>query len=74
MNREIWKDIKGYEGIYQISNYGNVRNIKKNKNLQLEETFKGYLRTTLCKNGKKKHFKVHRLVAQTFLDNSNNLP
>ena len=74
MNSEIWKDIKGYEGLYQVSNLGNIKSIRTNKNLLFEENYKGYLRVSLCKNGKHKHYKVHRLVGIAFIPNEYNLP
>lgn len=69
---EIWKDIKGFEGLYQVSNKGNVKN-RFNK-LISQENCKGYLRVHLHKNSKYSHFLVHRLVAEAFIDNSSNLP
>lgn len=85
MLNEIYKPIKNYENIYEISNYGKVRRIsydsKQNKNqYKLPYYIKprldkdGYLRYTLCKNGKNKQYFVHRLVAQMFISNPNNLP
>lgn len=79
---EIWKPIKDYEGLYQVSNLGNVKSLDrkiKNKNLKekikkFDKTKFGYLRVELNNNGKKKKYLVHRLVAQTFLDNPNNYP
>ena len=75
---EIWKDIEGYEGLYQISNKGRVKSLGNNKNrkekiLSCKPNNKGYLRVNLYKNGKKKHFSVHRLVAIAFIPNPNNL-
>lgn len=68
---EIWKDVKNYEGIYQISNFGQVRNNKK----ILKPTLKrGYLQIGLRKNGIRKFFQVHRLVADAFISNPNKLP
>lgn len=74
--KEIWKNIKGYEGIYQISNLGNVRNLLsyERKNLKGEITEKGYIRVSLHKNGFRKVFRVHRLVAQAFIPNPLNKP
>lgn len=71
---EVWKDIAGYEGLYQVSNLGNVRslnwrNTKLTKNLWLKPHNKGYLQVELAKNGTKKSFVVHRLVASAFLEN-----
>ena len=73
---EIWKDKKDYEGHYQVSNCGRVKSIKfgKEKILKLIKDKDGYLQVTLCKNNIKKVYKVHRLVAEAFLDNPNNLP
>ena len=84
---EIWKDIVGYEGLYQVSNCGRVKSLSRymnNKNggksllkeriLKSAYTKKGYLRVGLCKYSKTKPFSVHRLVAQAFIPNPNNLP
>lgn len=73
---EIWKDIKGYNGLYQVSNTGFVKSfqtktpfIKKfNKNHQ------GYLSVALCLDNKVKLVKIHRLVAEAFLPNPENKP
>ncbi len=67
--QEIWKDIKGYEGLYQISNFGNVKSLHSKKLLKnlLQKT--GYLIVALYKNGSSKRFSVHRLVAEAFIDN-----
>jgi len=71
MTREIWKDIDGYVGIYQISNLGNSKN-KKEKILRPKNN-KKYKQVALNKNGKKKFFFVHRLVAKAFIDNPKQL-
>lgn len=76
---EIWKDIKSYEGLYKVSNLGRVKSLNygrtgKEQILSLVLQNSGYLQVGLCKNGKVKKFKVHRLVAQAFIDNSDNLP
>ena len=73
---ELWKDIKGYEGLYQVSTEGNVRscnwrNRGFTRNLFLKVHNKGYHQVELVKDGKKKTFLVHRLVAETFLPNVN---
>ena len=74
---EEWKDIKGFEGIYQISNYGRVKSLGNSKNRK-EKILKqvinndGYLHIGLHKNGKKKDYLIHRLVAQEFLPNPYN--
>lgn len=69
--KEIWKDIKGYEGIYKISNLGNV---KSNKLLKKELCTNGYFRVTLYNEKSPKRFLVHRLVAETFIPNPENKP
>lgn len=76
---EIWKDIDGYEGLYQVSNLGRVKSLNYNhtnqeKILRQIKTKGGYVIINLCKNGKSKNFLVHRLVANAFLENLNNLP
>ena len=74
-NIEIWKDCKGYEGKYQVSNLGRVWSIKSQKCLKPYIMNNGYKQVSLmCKNGKVKKELVHRLVAIAFIDNPNNLP
>ncbi len=76
--KEIWKDIEGYEGLYQVSNLGDVRSLKYaggNKVKILKQgNVNGYKRVSLHKNNKQKNYFVHRLVAMTFIPNPNNLP
>jgi hypothetical protein len=67
MLKKEWKDIYGYEGLYQISNYGEVKSIRSNKILKLEVLKKGYLRVGLSYNNKKERFLVHRLVLNAFI-------
>ena len=67
---EIWKDIIGYEGYYQISNLGNVKNIQTNKILIGDTNNLGYRRVTLYTPIKKRFF-VHRLVALHFCEGAN---
>ena len=71
----IWKDIEGYEGLYQVSNMGRVRSLTRN-NIILKKTItnRGYERVPLYKNKKSKLFRVHRLVANAFIPNPDNLP
>ena len=73
---EIWKDIKNYEGYYQVSNFGNIRSLhKRNKyNLMKLPIKRGYYQIGLRKDGTRKFCQVHRLVAQAFIDNPLNLP
>lgn len=76
---EIWKDILGYEGKYQVSNLGDVRSLNYNhtgeiKLLKQGTNKKGYKLVNLSKNGKGKHYLVHRLVAMTFIPNPDDLP
>jgi hypothetical protein len=78
----MWKDIEGYEGYYQISDIGEVKSLPKEHRygLKTEKILKpkgdkdGYYRVSLCKNGKVKDFKIHRLVAINFIDNPINKP
>lgn len=69
---ETYKDIQGYEGKYQISNLGNVYSLITNKILKPRLTLDGYYQVDLCKDGVKRHLYIHRLVAQSFLDNPKN--
>ena len=75
---EVWKDIKGYEGLYQVSNLGNVMSLHyrgtKNKKQLLKpaKDKDGYLSIALYKDGKTKQYRVHRLVASAFIPNPNN--
>lgn len=85
---EVWKDIPGYEGWYQVSNLGRVKRIKKvhcnhgNRNIIEREHIltptkdrKGYLIVILSNDGNnKKHCKVHRLVAEAFIPNIEKKP
>jgi hypothetical protein len=81
---ETWKDIKGYEGIYQISNLGRVKrisnihwcNLKYRDNYYLKplDNGKGYLRIKLTVNNKSRRVMLHRLIAEVFIENPNNYP
>lgn len=66
---EIWKDIRGYEGFYLVSNHGNIKSIKRNIILKSSNNKKGYLQVILGYKGKTKAFRVHRLVAENFIEN-----
>ena len=74
--KEIWRPVKNYEGLYEVSNWGRVKSLKfgKEKVLKILKNNKGYYYVFLSKNGIVKTYLVHRLVAQAFLDNPNNLP
>ena len=69
--KEVWKDIGGYEGIYQISNMGRVRN-NRNKILKPNESQHGYLKIELHKKSNRRTVHIHRLVALAFIDNPHN--
>jgi hypothetical protein len=77
MNSENWKDINGYEGLYMVSDKGNIKSInyngKKGEKRTLRNHFTGkYFQITLYKNGRKKRFSIHRLVAANFIPNKEN--
>ena len=70
-DEEIWKDIKGYDGLYQASNLGRIRSLNfkrtgKEKLLKPSLNRNGYQQVKLCKNGKAKRYFVHRLVYEAF--------
>ena len=85
MKKEIWKPVKDYEGLYEVSNYGNVKSlnrvetvgklirIRKERILKPCVNSKGYLQVGLCKNGKITNKLIHRLVAEAFIPNTDNL-
>lgn len=64
-----WRDIEGYEGLYQISNKGEVLSVKKNRLLALKTERNGYKRVHISKDGIPNTLLVHRLVAEAFVDN-----
>lgn len=78
--KEIWKDVEGYENLYQVSNLGRVKALgngicnSKEKILKAAKDAGGYLRIALSKYGKKKFYMVHRLVASAFIPNPYSLP
>ena len=78
-SREVWKDIDSYEGLYQVSNQGNVKSFHFNKGdtsrlLKNRLVNEGYCQVVLYNKGKKKAFYAHVLVANAFILNTNNLP
>lgn len=83
---ETWKPVKGYEGLYEVSNLGNVRSVDryvmngnrccllKGKPIKAYPNSNGYLMADLYKNSQRTHYLIHRLVANAFIPNPNNLP
>jgi hypothetical protein len=83
---EIWKPVKGYEGLYKVSNMGRIKSVerymKNHSKLQLvpekikspQDNGHGYLWVQLCKNSKCSYRYVHRLVAEAFIPNPDNKP
>lgn len=80
--KEIWKDVKGYEGIYQVSNLGSVVSLNRydkygrlkiGKIISTKINNRGYVQVHLHKNGKTQMALLHRLVAEVFIDNSKQL-
>ena len=80
---ETWKNIKGYEGLYQVSNMGRVKSLErkdslgrivKERVLKTAPNAQGYPIVSLCAGGRQKIFKVHRLVCQAFHKNPENKP
>ena len=83
MTEEVWRDVKGYEGLYQVSNMGLVKSLERKNNYGrtvkeriLKPAFDGwgYLVVTLCAGGKRKNLMVHRLVCEAFNDNRDEKP
>lgn len=73
MMAEVWKDIPGYEGLYQISNLGNVYSVRSKKQLATSKRTT-YSLVCLSKTGKHECFYLHRLVAKAFVPNPENKP
>lgn len=76
---EIWRPVKGYEGLYEASNTGKVASLNYNgtgarRELKPIETHHGYLNVRLYKEGKWKGIRLHRIIAETFIPNADNLP
>lgn len=74
MEKEIWKDIAGYEGLYQVSNFGRIKSLRSKIILASLSSKSGYCYVGLAKNGMNKQKSVHRLVALAFIPNSENKP
>lgn len=76
--KEIWKSITGYEGLYEVSNLGRVKSLDYHRTgkekILSPGVCRGYLYVALCKNGKRKNYRIHRLVGSAFIDNPDNLP
>lgn len=72
----MFKEIPGYEGLYEINEYGEVKGLKMGKMMHIQNPSKNYAYKSLIltKNNKQKRCGIHRLVAQTFLPNPDNLP
>src|SRR5690606_13797524 len=71
---EEWRDVVGYEGLYQVSNTGRVKSLYNNILLKPVKLKNGYLVVCLHKDGKQKNRHIHRLVAEAFLPNPNKFP
>jgi hypothetical protein len=80
---EIWKDISGYEGLYQVSNLGRIKSLNrinlaerklKGRIRKVFDIGDGYIQVVLRKNNKPKHLMVHRLVGIAFIKNPQNKP
>lgn len=79
--KEIWKDVVDYEGVYQVSSLGVIRSVdriysaacgkvvnKKGRTIKSHPEHRGYMQITLCLNGTRKTMKVHRIVLEAFTD------
>ena len=80
---EVWKDVVGFEGLYKVSDRGNVRSVERRDSIGRKvggrimkpiPNANGYIRVGLCKNGIRKNKRVHRLVAEAFIPNPEKLP
>lgn len=72
--KEIWKDIPGYEGLYQVNQWGDIYSLYTNKKLKWSLSKDGYKQYNLSKNKKKQIMTAHRAVALAFIPNPNNFP
>lgn len=74
MNNEKWKPVVGYEGLYEVSNFGRVKSLRRGIIMKLQINQDGYPYVGLFRDGKPKMKTVHRLVALAFLENPQNYP
>ncbi len=74
--KEVWKDVVGYEGLYQISNTGKLKRVERGKEniLQGKKDKDGYICVILSRNQNKKFYRLHRLIAEAFIPNPLNKP
>jgi hypothetical protein len=74
IEKEVWKDVIGYEGLYQVSNLGNLKSFwnKTERILKQSVNGKGYVKVTLYKSDSKKQTTIHQLVAVAFLNHNPN--
>lgn len=70
---EIWTEIKDFEGLYWVSTWGRVKN-SRDQIITQYDNYKGYPKVHLFKKGKRYKKRVNRLVAEAFIENSENLP
>ena len=73
-NKEIWKPIKNYEGLYEVSNLGRVKSCRRGKIMSQTKKPNGYLKINLVKDKVWKTMSVHRIVAECFVDNPSGKP
>lgn len=71
---ELWKDIEGYEGLYQISTLGRVKRVTTGRILKGGKNTSGYIQISLYKQGVRDVKRIHRLVAESFIPNTENKP
>lgn len=74
METEIWKDVVGYEGLYRVSNLGNIYSVYSKRNKAQQKSIHGYMLVQLWKNNVGTHCSVHRIVASAFIENPLNKP
>lgn len=74
LDKEVWKDVKHYEGLYKVSNHGRVWSVHKNGYKKINTKENGYKFVQLYNNGKMRNEYIHRLVAMAFIPNLRNLP